>query len=257
MIPPTLRLGSGHPEIAPYLRSDVQHLQRCLNKWGYTVSTDGEFGPITDTAVRVFQRRQGLRDDGIVGSRTWTELLSEQARPTGAGFSYKPPSAPEPAPAAPPPVVGNSGGAPWMAIANQETGQHEVAGKAANPRIVEYHAATELKAKSDEVAWCSSFVNWVLSKAGIAGTRSAAAASWASWGKPCQAKYGAIAVIYNAGAANSSLSRSGNHVGFLVEETSTHFSLLGGNQSDSVKITRFPKKKWRLKAYRWPNLPDM
>jgi len=62
-------------------------------------------------------------------------------------------------------------------------------------------------------------------------------------------------VIYNAAAANSSLSRSGNHVGFLVEETSTHYALLGGNQSNSVKVTRFPKKKWRLKACRWPSAP--
>jgi uncharacterized protein (TIGR02594 family) len=139
-----------------------------------------------------------------------------------------------------------------MKFAKDEVGEHEKPGKVANPRIIEYHAATSLKAKSDEVAWCSSFVNWCMQKAGIAGTRSAAAASWVDWGAPTSARYGAVVVIYNAGAANSRLSTSGNHVAFLVEETATHYVLLGGNQSDSVKVSNFNKSKWRIKARRWP-----
>jgi uncharacterized protein (TIGR02594 family) len=252
MLHSTLRLGSGYPDLSPYLRPEVQVLQRALVRWGYAVSTDGEFGPMTDTAVRSFQQRQGLRDDGIVGPRTWSMLLSERAAPTGSGYTYKPPSAPEPSPAAAPSVLSTSTTPAWMELAKNEVGQQEVAGQAANPRIIEYHAATTLKSQSDEVAWCSSFVNWCLTKAGIAGTRSAAAASWVGWGGRSETRYGAITVIYNAASANSSLSRSGNHVGFLVEDTSTHYVLLGGNQSNSVKVTRFPKKKWKLKACRWP-----
>lgn len=249
---PVLRLGSGYPDLSPYLRRDVQELQRALARWGYlAIVTDGEFGPLTEAAVRSFQRKHGLKDDGIVGPRTWTVLLSSRPTSIGSGFNPRPPSAPEPAPAAPPPVL-KEGGVRWMDVAKKETGQHEVAGKAANPRILEYHAATSLKAKSDEVAWCSSFVNWCLARVGIEGTRSAAAASWVSWGTAVTPRHGAIVVIYNASSANSSLSRSGNHVAFLVEETSTHYVLLGGNQSDSVKVSRFPKKKWKLKACRWP-----
>lgn len=256
MVHSTLRLGSGYPNLSPYLRGDVQTLQRALGRWGYTLTADGEFGPTTDAAVRAFQRRKGLRDDGIVGTRTWDAVLSDRPNPTtGSGFTYKPPHVPEPSPAAPPAVVNTSGTVPWMDIAKKEIGTHEVAGKAANPRIIEYHAATDLKAQSDEVAWCASFVNWVLVKAGHKGTRSAAAASFIKWGAESTGKYGAVCVIYNAGAANSSLSTSGNHVGFLVEETSTHYVMLGGNQSDSVKITNFPKKKWRVRAMRWPASP--
>jgi hypothetical protein len=56
-----------------------------------------------------------------------------------------------------------------------------IAGVEDNPRIREYHAATAMGEKSDEAAWCSSFVNWVLMKADIKRTHSAAAASWAGW----------------------------------------------------------------------------
>jgi len=251
MLHPTLRLGSGYPDLSPYLRGEVQILQRALGRWGYSVPVDGEFGPMTEGAVRSFQRRQGFRDDGIVGNITWTSALSDRATSTGSGFAFKPPGTNQP-PTVAPPIVSTSDSPSWLEIAKKEVGQHEVAGKSANPRIIEYHAATDLKAKSDEVAWCSSFVNWCMTKAGIKGTRSAAAASWAGWGVASNGKHGSVAVIYNAGSANSSLSRSGNHVAFLLDETSTHLVLLGGNQSDSVKISNFAKKSWRVKAYRWP-----
>ncbi len=252
MLHPTLRLGSGYPDLSPYLRGEVQILQRALGRWGYTVPADGEFGPKTETAVRSFQRRQGFRDDGIVGNITWASVLSDRATPNGAGSDFKPPGTNQPPVVVAPPSTSASAGLAWMDIAKKEVGQHEVAGKSANPRILEYHAATDLKAKSDEVAWCSSFVNWCMTKAGIKGTRSAAAASWTGWGVASQGKPGSVTVIYNPGSANSSLSRSGNHVAFLLEETSTHLVLLGGNQSDSVKVSNFAKKSWRVKAYRWP-----
>jgi peptidoglycan hydrolase-like protein with peptidoglycan-binding domain len=37
---------------------------------------DGFFGPITEAAVRRFQRENGLVPDGIVGPKTWTALLN-------------------------------------------------------------------------------------------------------------------------------------------------------------------------------------
>jgi uncharacterized protein (TIGR02594 family) len=139
-----------------------------------------------------------------------------------------------------------------MKIAKKEIGQEEVVGKGNNPRIIKYHASTSLKAKTDETPWCSSFVNWVIKQANMEGTDSAAAASWLTWGEKSSAKSGAITVIRNASAANSSLTSSGNHVGFLIKETATHYVLLGGNQSDCVKESRYPKSSWTLRGYRWP-----
>ncbi|MDY6782635.1 MAG: peptidoglycan-binding domain-containing protein [Cyanobacteriota bacterium] len=53
--------------------SAVSSFQRRLDTLGYNVGsagTDGVFGPSTASAVRSFQRRNGLLVDGIVGPRT-------------------------------------------------------------------------------------------------------------------------------------------------------------------------------------------
>ena len=47
----------------------------------------------------------------------------------------------------------------WMRIARGELGTHETAGKKATPRIVEYFKAAGSPVVSDEIAWCSAFVN--------------------------------------------------------------------------------------------------
>jgi peptidoglycan hydrolase-like protein with peptidoglycan-binding domain len=47
----------------------VLRLQRLLN-----LVPDGAFGPITEAAVRRFQRDRGLDSDGIVGPLTWRAL---------------------------------------------------------------------------------------------------------------------------------------------------------------------------------------
>ena len=48
---------------------DVATLQHALN-----LIADGIFGPITDEAVRDFQRTHNLAVDGIVGPKTWAAL---------------------------------------------------------------------------------------------------------------------------------------------------------------------------------------
>ena len=67
---PTLKMGSKGAE--------VKELQIIMNKLGYTLSPDGEFGPLTQASVKNFQRAKGLTPDGIVGPKTWEKLLCTQ-----------------------------------------------------------------------------------------------------------------------------------------------------------------------------------
>jgi len=62
----TLRKGMKHP--------DVFVLQKKLQEDGYRVTTDGNFGAITELAVRAFQRKKGLLPDGIAGHKTMQAL---------------------------------------------------------------------------------------------------------------------------------------------------------------------------------------
>jgi uncharacterized protein (TIGR02594 family) len=142
----------------------------------------------------------------------------------------------------------------WLDIARGQLGVHETPGPKATAQIAAYHATTTLRANSDEVPWCSSFVNWCIQEAGLQGTRSAAAASWLSWGAACSPREGCIVVIRQRGKGSDHAtgSASGNHVGFLLSQTATHVEILGGNQSDSVKVSRFPIAKYDVIAYRWP-----
>ena len=53
---------------------DVERLQTMLNNAGYSLDVDGIFGEKTQSAVRQYQRNQGLDVDGIVGTNTWGAL---------------------------------------------------------------------------------------------------------------------------------------------------------------------------------------
>ncbi|MGB3760632.1 MAG: peptidoglycan-binding domain-containing protein [Rivularia sp. (in: cyanobacteria)] len=63
---PTLRFGDRG--------NSVRILQRLLVAKRYPINIDGDFGVLTETAVKAFQSRQGLSADGIVGPRTWRAL---------------------------------------------------------------------------------------------------------------------------------------------------------------------------------------
>lgn len=139
----------------------------------------------------------------------------------------------------------------WMTIARAELGQREIAGARDNPRIVQYHQTTSLRARHDETPWCSSFMNWVMAQAGHRGTGSAAAISWATWGQPVpglkQARAGDIVVLHRHGAPASN-----NHVGFLVRSEDGQVRLLGGNQGNQVKESNYDLRLWAVVAVRRP-----
>jgi hypothetical protein len=52
----------------------VRELQVALNLLGAHLTVDGVFGPVTEAAVKAFQKKYGLKIDGIVGPITWAKL---------------------------------------------------------------------------------------------------------------------------------------------------------------------------------------
>jgi peptidoglycan hydrolase-like protein with peptidoglycan-binding domain len=54
----------------------VARMQELLNAHGFPLRADGDFGWRTEAAVKAFQRRHGLRIDGIVGPETWGTLMA-------------------------------------------------------------------------------------------------------------------------------------------------------------------------------------
>ena len=54
----------------------VKEIQQLLNKVGYVLDEDGEFGELTQAAVLDFQKNNGLVADGVVGQKTLAKLKS-------------------------------------------------------------------------------------------------------------------------------------------------------------------------------------
>lgn len=126
-----------------------------------------------------------------------------------------------------------------LTAAMGEYGVKEVSGPKNNPRVLKYHAATKLKAGSDAVAWCSSFVNWVVQQVSLKSTESAAARSWQRMfpNHPGSPQVGDICVFSRGTNPNQ------GHVAFFVAETESNIFVLGGNQSQAVNVKPYPKSR--------------
>jgi uncharacterized protein (TIGR02594 family) len=135
----------------------------------------------------------------------------------------------------------------WLVVAVGEIGVTEVSGAGSNQRILDYHHETSLGASDDAVSWCSSFVNWCMQRAGIAGSHSAAARSWLKWGKSLTAPVLGAVVVLSRGS-----NPAQGHVGLYLNHTGDRTSvyLLNGNVGDRVCVSAFPVT--RILGYRWP-----
>lgn len=156
----------------------------------------------------------------------------------------------------------------WQIIAEGEIGVKEVRGKKHNPRILEYFGATSnisrgfLRLRGDEIAWCSAFCCWVMEQAGYVSPRHALASKWLKWGFEAPLwTPGSIVVIKSwDGLARPQLTATGNHVGILRRvifeddelTTPKAVELVGGNQRNRVKVSRYPLDRWYVRGARLP-----
>lgn len=138
--------------------------------------------------------------------------------------------------------------APWLEIAEQYLGQHEIPGPQANQFIInclfDHTDVDRGMAQSDETAWCSAFACRCMEEAGIPSPHSAWARSWLDWGRePTEEEFNGAVCILSRG-------ENSGHVGFLVDYDDNRVCLLGGNQGDRVCKAWFPAS--RVLGYRVP-----
>lgn len=130
-------------------------------------------------------------------------------------------------------------------IAEQYIGTKEIAGVADNPLVV---AMLKLDAgwpESDEVPWCSAFVNWIAWQLNLPRSQSLRARSWLNVGTAVSlgnAEQGMDVVILKRGKGEQpgpEVIKAPGHVGFYSYHGLEYIHLLGGNQGDKVSIGKY------------------
>jgi uncharacterized protein (TIGR02594 family) len=123
-------------------------------------------------------------------------------------------------------------------IAQRFQGIKEVAGSLDNPQIMAMLRLDGAWPASDEVPWCSAFVNYVAWLLNLPRSYSLAARSWLQIGRAIDyedAEQENDVVVISRG-----LDPTKGHVGFYAGlGTFNHVRILGGNQNNSVSVSEF------------------
>ena len=139
--------------------ADVTRVQRELKAAGINPGPiDGAFGPKTLAAVKAYQAKYRLAQDGIVGPKTWQKMMTDgfdPARPSNPGSTKPgttgPVSGPTNAPA-------SAKVQKMLDEARSHLGYHEGAGN-------RNKFSTALGRPAE--AWCADFVSYIGKKAGF------------------------------------------------------------------------------------------
>jgi uncharacterized protein (TIGR02594 family) len=217
-----LRMGATGPAVTA--------VQLALRNAGYDLEPDGGFGTITQTALKAFEASHGLAPDGVVDKPTAAELDK----------------------VAPPPSVLKV--APWLSTMRALTGTKEAPSSKDNPFIIEMaheivRRYPDLKGNvgwynHDSIPWCGLQMGYVMAVNGIRPCAAPLSAlAWASWGQKLKVPAPGAVLVYSR--------TGGGHVTLYESEDSTYYYCRGGNQADSVNITKIPKSR-AIKAIRWP-----
>lgn len=134
---------------------------------------------------------------------------------------------------------------PWIEMARSQLGVSERS-DSGRRKIRQYHKHGSQRALSAKTAWCASFMNWVLKRSGHRGTNSAMARSFESLGTRLKKPRPGCIVVFWRKSKTSGLG----HVGIWLGESGASVQVLGGNQSNEVRVSNYPKA--RVTAYVWP-----
>jgi hypothetical protein len=124
----------------------VKLIQEWLCLHGFYVAIDSDFGPATDSAIREFQKKNGLKSDGVVGKNTFARLIkpmTDALKPIAAG--------------------GKSLARMVVAYAEQHLKQAplEIGGQNRGPWVRLYMDGNE----GPEWPWCAGFASFILKQA--------------------------------------------------------------------------------------------
>ena len=133
-------------------------------------------------------------------------------------------------------------------LAERFVGIQEVGGQVDNPQIMAMLKLDNSWPQNDEVPWCSAFANYICWLARLPRSKDLRARSWLQIGKGItldKAVPGDIIVLQRGSGEQPGpdVIDAPGHVGFYAGRTGDLIEVLGGNQSDTVKISRYPAKK--------------
>lgn len=211
---------------------NVADIQQALKDHGYDPGPiDGIRGRQTLKAILKFQSDKGLTVDGLVGPKTREALFGSPDEQRQDEFDI--------------PMT-----MPWLQTAYDLVGTREIPGNASNATILGWAKRLDLDAyHDDDIPWCGLFVAHCVSSQlpdEILPANPLGARQWLKMGQKVTPRLGSVMVFWRG-------KRNGwkGHVGFYWAEDSETYHILGGNQSNSVSVTRIAKD--RLLEARWPN----
>jgi uncharacterized protein (TIGR02594 family) len=125
-----------------------------------------------------------------------------------------------------------------LKIAFNELGTEEIVGEKHNPQVLKYASDTNIKGiTTDEIAWCSTFVNWVAWKSGLQYSGKANARSWLNVGTKVTIPEPGDIVVFWRESPQSWKGHVGIFMGFSFDKKRVY--CLGGNQGNRVSVSAY------------------
>lgn len=201
-------------------------IQTKLKSLGFDpVWLDGIPGRKTTAAISAFQASRKLPVTGVADAKTLSVLFDVAVVQTAVSQSF-----------------------PWIELAMTKKGLLETRDNSLLRSFLKLGKGTI--GDPARIPWCGDFVETciavTLPKESIP-TNPYAAINWLKFGKYVKPSYGCILVFHRGDPKSWE-----GHVGFYVGEDSSYYHVLGGNQSNSVSITKIAKSRLRPEGSRWP-----
>lgn len=210
----------------------LKDIQQALKDLGFEPGPiDGIRGRRTINAIKAFQAEHGLVADGIVGKNTKAALFNDIQTQDAQEFDI--------------PLT-----IPWVEAAYSLIGTQEKPGQGSNEAILGWAEDLEITSyNDDDIPWCGLFVAHCIGSQlpeETLPTNPLGARQWQHFGHAITPRLGAIMVFWRGSPDGWK-----GHVGFYWAEDDDAYHILGGNQSNSVSVTRIAKN--RLITARWPD----